>query len=372
MKIEAINLYAIQIPFQEPFRISSGEVTKTNSIIVRVITEEGQIGYGEAAPMDGDFYSNITPAQCWKMLQDLCPRLIGREFLEPKDFKEITVASPFARAAIETALWDCLAQEKKQALYSLIGSAERKVDCGLAVGIYDSIDLLLKAIEAYINRGYRRVKIKIQPGWDVVPVREVRRAFGEIPLFVDANAAYTLEDLDVFRKLDEFNLMMYEQPFAATALDEHAQLAKSVKTPVCLDEGVSDLADAKKVVELGSAQIVNIKLQRVGGFGPALDIYNICYNAGIELWCGSMPELWVGQAAGLHLATLPGFVYPADLGPSLRFFKDDLVVPFLEMDKDGQIDIPSGSGLAVEVDQDKIERLAIEKDEWYDSALRVC
>ncbi|HBG16889.1 MAG TPA: o-succinylbenzoate synthase [Firmicutes bacterium] len=364
MKVKAINMYQIQIPFQEPFRISSGEVTKSNSIIVRVTSEEGQIGYGEAAPMDGDFYSDITPAHCWQILKELCPGLIGKEFLGEDDFARLEASSSFARAAIETALWDCLAQERKQPLYNLIGGSKRRIDCGLAVGIFDSIDELLNSISRYLKGGYRRVKIKIKPGWDVEPIKAVRRSFGEIPLFVDANAAYTIDDVDVFRELDNYNLMMYEQPFGVKALEEHAELARRVKTPVCLDEGVADVSDAKRAVELGSAKIINIKLQRVGGLGPALAIYRICHRAGIDLWCGTMPELGVGQAAGLHLATLPGFVYPSDLGPSLRFFKDDLVNPFLEMDQNGQIEPPAKLGLGVEVDQEKLERLATAKEEW--------
>lgn len=370
MKIKAITMYEIRIPFQEPFRISSGVARNTNSIIVKVVTEEGYTGYGEAAPMDGNFYSQTTPAQCWEMLQVECPKLIGQKFSQPEEFAKLVLASPFARAAIETALWDCLAQERKLPLYGLLGGERRKIDCGLAVGIYDTIDELLAVIARYLERGYGRVKIKIQPGWDLEPVREVRRAFGDIPLFVDANAAYSLADLDVFQKLDEFDLMMYEQPFAAGALEEHAELSQKVKTPVCLDEGVADLADAKKVVELGSAKIVNIKLQRVGGFGPALEIQRFCYKEGIDLWCGSMPELGVGQGAGLHLATLPGFVYPSDLGPSLRFFKDDLLNPFLEMDRRGQIEVPTGFGLGLEINQEKIERLANAKACWHKSTIK--
>lgn len=364
MKITSIDLFNVRIPFQEPFRISSGEVSTTNSLIVRLQTAEGYISYGEAAPMDGSFYSKESPEYTWQCLSEFLPTLIGREFFQATDLSLSALDSYFARAAVDTALWGLVAEDKKVPLYKLIGSSKRKIECGLAVGIYDTIDQLLAAIAKYIDDGYRRVKIKIKPGWDLEPVRQVRRAFGDIPLFVDANAAYTIEDAEIFRKLDQFNLLMYEQPFAADAWDEHAELAKMVQTPVCLDEGVRTPKEAKQVIKLGSAKIVNIKLQRVGGFGPALEIYRLCKDAGIDLWCGSMPELGVGQVAGLHLATLGGFNYPTDLGPSLRFFKDDVVDPFLQMDNSGLIEVLDEVGMGLPVSQAKLECYTVRKQNW--------
>lgn len=370
MKIEAIDLYQVKIPFQEPFRISSGEVDMANSIIVRIQSTDGSVGYGEAAPMEGSFYSDETPNRCWQNLSSYLPSLLGKEINEPNDISaEVKIGSPFMRAAVETALWVCLAEERNTPLYEMLGGANKKIDCGLAVGIYDTIPELLDVIASYQEKGYRRTKIKIQPGWDLEPIREIRKAFGEIPLFVDANAAYTIDDLDVFKELDEYNLMMYEQPFAADALEEHAILAKSINTPVCLDEGVSNVDDAKKAIQLGSAKIINIKLQRVGGFAPALEIHKTCTDNGIELWCGTMPELGVGQAAGMHLATLSGFVYPADLGPSLRFFKDDVVTPLFEMDENGQFSIPKGKGLCVKIEEHKLDKFAVRKQSWRQGSL---
>ena len=364
LKITSIELLNVRIPFQEPFRISSGEVTHTSSLIVCLQTAEGYIGYGEAAPMDGTFYSKESPDYTWQCLSQFLPTLIGREFYEASDVSLKQLDSFFARAAVETALWDLLAKEKSVPLYKLLGGSKRKIECGLAVGIYDSIDELLAVIGKYIDWGYKRLKIKIKPGWDEEPVRQVRKAFGDIPLFVDANAAYSIEDAEVFQRLDAYNLQMYEQPFAADALQEHAQLAKTVQTPICLDEGVRTIQDAKTVIELESAKIVNIKLQRVGGFGPALEIYQLCHDAGLDLWCGSMPELGVGQAAGLHLAALEGFNHPTDLGPSLRFFKDDLIKPFIEMDGDGTVTIPDKVGIGFEVHQEKIDRYLVRREKW--------
>lgn len=364
MKINTIDLFNIRIPFQEPFRISSGVVSDANSLIIRLQTDEGYISYGEAAPMDGSFYSYESPEHTWRYLSEFLPSLIGKEFVKVDDFPIKSLNSSFAQAAVETALWDLVAQDKQVPLYKLFGSTRRQVECGLAVGIYDSMDELLASIAAYIERGYRRVKIKIKPGWDVEPVRQIRKTFGDIPLFVDANASYSIADLDVFRKLDEFNLLMYEQPFAANAWHEHAELANQVQTPICLDEGVKTPEEAKLIIKLGSAEIINIKLQRVGGFGPALEIYELCRNAGLDLWCGSMPELGVGQIAGLHLATLAGFNYPTDLGPSLRFFKDDLVEPYLEMDQNGLISVPDGAGMGLVVNQTKLEHYTVRRRRW--------
>lgn len=370
MKIEAIDLYQVKIPFQEPFRISSGEVDMANSIIIRILATDGATGYGEAAPMEGSFYSDETPDRCWLNLSNYLPALLGKEINEPTEIAaEVKVGSPFMRAAVETALWGCLAEEKNLPLYELLGGTNRKIDCGLAVGIYETIPELLAVIASHQEKGYKRTKIKIQPGWDLEPIREIRKAFGDIPLFVDANASYTINDLDTFKKLDEFNLMMFEQPFAANALEEHALLAKNVSTPVCLDEGIRTEMDAQRAIKLGSAKIVNIKLQRVGGFAPALEIYKTCKANGIDLWCGTMPELGVGQVLGMHLATLPGFVYPADLGPSLRFFKDDVVTPLLAMDSDGQLSIPEGKGLCIKVDEHKLDSFAVRKKSWHHDSL---
>lgn len=356
-----ISLKRVSIPLHEPFRISNGSVECKESIIIE-IRRNGLSGFGEASPMPGSFYSQETPESSWIELKDrLIPTFVSSGF----DTGQLEEASsdPFARAGLEGAWWDLRCQESGRPLCDMLGSAKRPVPSGVAIGLYDTIDELLERVNHFIGQGYRRVKVKIQPGWDVEPVRAIRERFPDVPLMVDANTAYTLEDAPVFQELDRFGLMMYEQPFAAEALEQMAELQRRVRTPICADESADSLAALEKILHLGSAKILNIKVQRVGGLTPALALCNRAAEADMPCWLGTMPELGIASVQGLHLATLPGFTYPTDVEASLRWFVDDIVQPLIEIDRQGFVHLPDGPGSGFRPDAEKLERYMMEQTE---------
>jgi o-succinylbenzoate synthase len=359
--VKNVSLTHVRVPLVEPFRISSGAVAEKDGIVVRVETDE-LVGYGESSPMAGSFYSSDTPESCLRDLrQSLVPSVIRKTFESARAASNFVAALPgsnFAKTGLETAFWDIEARRQGKPLYELLGGTAKPVESGLAVGLYDDVADMLRTIEKYLKDGYKRVKIKIERGRDVELVRAVRATFGDIPLFVDANGAYDLSDIDVFRALDEFGLMMFEQPFPGSMLQELAELQCKVRTPVCLDESLETEADVRRAMQLGSMKIANIKIQRVGGFANALSIYEICRASGIPVWVGTMPELGIGQAQGMALSTLDHCAYPTDVEASLRWFRDDIIRPVLEV-KDGCLYPPSTPGLGFEIDEEKLKRYAV-------------
>ena len=366
MIVDKITITHVRVPLVEPFRISSGSVAEKDAIVVRA--EAGDlVGYGESSPMSGAFYSSDTPESCWQELRDhLIPAVIGKSFdsaLAAAGEISAMPGSNFAKAGVETAFWDIEARRQGIPLYEILGGVNRPVESGLAVGLYDEVSDLLRRIERYLNDGYKRVKIKIERGRDIELVRAVRKSLGDIPLFVDANGAYDLSDIRVFQELDEFNLMMLEQPFPGKMLPELAELQAKVRTPVCLDESLETEEDVRRAISLGSLKIANIKIQRVGGFTRALSIYEICRKNGIPVWVGTMPELGIGQAQGMALATLSHCVYPTDVEASLRWFCDDIISPLLEV-KGGCLHPAFSPGLGFDVSDQKIERYAIARQSY--------
>ena len=362
-RIERVSLYWVQIPFLEPFRISNGSVAVKDSIVVEVADAGGVTGFGEASPMSGSFYSPETPESTWEALAArLVSGLLGSEV--GTTLPDDDPSEPFARAGLEGALWDLACRRAGEPLWRMLGSEARPIPSGVAIGIFDTIEELLERVACYVAQGYRRVKIKIQPGWDIEPVRAVRERFGDVPLMVDANAAYSIRDLPVFRELDGFGLMMYEQPLARGALEDLAELQRQVKTPVCVDESAESMETLREIIRLGAARIVNIKIQRVGGIAAAKAMHDAACAAGLGCWLGTMPELGIASAQGLHLATLPGFVYPTDVEASSRWYADDLAEPLLEIDRGGWIAIPPGQGSGFAVSRERLERYTIKKAEF--------
>lgn len=335
--IRQIALTHVRVPLVEPFRISSGAVAEKDGIIVRIDTTNGY-GFGESSPMSGTFYSSDTPESCWKELRDkLVPAVLQKEWESPLEAAAWIAAQPasnFSKAGLETAFWDLHSRSTGKPLCEVLGGASKPVESGLAVGLYDHVADLLRAIARYLPDGYKRVKIKIERGRDVELVRAVRKEFGDIPLFVDANGGYDLSDMPVFEELDGFGLMMFEQPFPGPKLEDLAALQAKVNTPVCLDESLESEQDVRRAIALGSFRIANIKIQRVGGFTRALAINEICKENDVPVWIGTMPELGVGQFQSMHLATLGNCAYPTDVEASLRWFRDDIISPLLEV-KDG-------------------------------------
>jgi O-succinylbenzoate synthase len=359
--IDRIQITHVRVPLVEPFRISSGAVTEKDGIVV-ALNSDGLTGYGESSPMAGAFYSGDTPEKSWEELCNvIAPAIVGRAFDCPQDWNAALDALPagnFTKTGVETAFWDLAAQRQNKPLHELLGGTRAQVESGLAVGLYDNIPDTMRTVERYLEQGYRRVKLKIEPGRDLEIIKAARKTFGNIPLFVDANGAYSLDHLDVFRALDEFELMMFEQPFPGPALEALAELQSQVRTPVCLDESLETPALLERAIELGSLRIANFKIQRIGGFQRALEMLNICRRHSIQCWVGTMPELGIGQAQGAALSSLRDFVFPTDVEASARWFQDDIIAPFIDV-REGLIDMPSSPGLGYQIDPAKLQKYKV-------------
>ena len=352
-------LYRVRVPFIEPFRISNGVVAEKDAILVELTTDAGIVGWGEASPMSGSFYSADTPDSSWSVLKEIVPKLLSLGALDPTRFYEVLreqPADPFSKAGIEGALWDAYANTKRKPLHELFGIERRPVGSGVAIGIFETIEELIERVSHYITEGYQRVKIKIQPGWDVEPVAAVRAQFPELPLMVDANAAYQLDDLEIFRELDRFQLMMIEQPLAAVAVAEAGELQSHLKTPLCADESAESLAALDQLISNRAARIINIKVQRVGGLSEALLMLKAARAAGLQCWVGTMPELGIASAQGLHLAMHSEFSFPTDIEASSRWYVDDCIEPAITINKRGFIEVPQGVGTGFTVSGDKVDR----------------
>lgn len=358
--VRSVALHRVRVPLVEPFRISNGVVAEKDAILIELVTEEGIVGWGEASPMSGSFYSAATPDSSWTALREqLVPALLSAAQVNPATFFEVLRkqrADQFAKAGIEGALWDVYANTRRRALCELFGIERRGVPSGVAIGIFETIDELIERVRRYVSDGYQRVKIKIQPGWDVQPVAAVRARFPQLPLMVDANAAYTIDDVHVFRELDRFNLMMIEQPLAAHAFEEAGELQSHLNTPLCADESAESATALGQLIEHRAARIINIKVQRVGGLSEALLMLEAACAAGLRCWVGTMPELGIASAQALHLAMHSAFSFPTDIEASSRWYLDDIIEPAITIDQSGFIQVPHGVGTGFKVSREKVER----------------
>jgi O-succinylbenzoate synthase len=363
ISISSIALHHVRVPLVEPFRISNGVISEKEAILVEVKTEGDVVGWGEASPMSGGFYSADTPESAWSALSgSLIPSVLNAGEIDVSSFYQQMRAHPgdaFAKAGIEGALWDAYANTLQVPLGEIFGARSRPIASGVAIGIYDHVDELLERVGRYIAAGYQRVKIKIQPGWDIEPVAAVRARFADLPLMVDANAAYSISDAELFRKLDGCNLMMIEQPLARDAHAEAGELQRQLRTPLCADESAESIPALTSLIENGAARIINIKVQRVGGLSEARLMLAAARAAGLECWLGTMPELGVASAQGLHLATLDGFTYPTDIEASTRWYVDDVIAPMIVIDVRGYIRLPEGPGTGYRVERKKVELYAV-------------
>jgi O-succinylbenzoate synthase len=357
----------VRVPLREPFRISSGEVADKEAVLVEATTRDGVTGWGEASPMSGSFYSADTPESAWAALRDeLVPLALEGPVDPAAFFRRLATlpGDPFAKAGVEGALWDAAARAAGRPLCELLGGSPRAVPSGVAIGIYDRVEDLLDRVGRYVAEGYRRVKIKIEPGWDLEPVRAVRERFPAVPLQVDANAAYSLDDAALFEELDRFGLTMIEQPLARGADAEAAELQRRIRTPVCADESAESLEALERIVALGAARVVNIKVQRVGGLGEALRMHARALEAGLSCWVGTMPELGVASSHGLHFAARGGFAFPTDIEASSRWYVDDVVEPAIAIDEHGYVHVPAGAGAGYEVSRAKVERFTVASERF--------
>lgn len=363
ISIKSVVLHRVRVPLHEPFRISNGVISDKDAILVEVKTENDVVGWGEASPMSGGFYSPDTPESAWSALSaSLIPSVLNAGEIDVSRSYEQLRSHPgdaFAKAGIEGALWDAYSNSVQVPLGELLGARPRPIPSGVAIGIYDHVDELLERVARYTAEGYRRVKIKIEPGWDIEPVAAVRARFPDVPLMVDANAAYSISDAELFRKLDGYSLMMIEQPFARDAHVEAGELQSQLRTPLCADESAESMTALASLIENKAVRIINIKVQRVGGLSEAGSMLAAARAAGLECWVGTMPELGVASAQGLHLATLDGFTYPTDIEASTRWYVDDVIAPMIEIDERGYIHLPTGPGTGYDVVREKVEKYAV-------------
>ncbi len=352
MIIERIALHLIELPLVSPFETSFGCKVTRPCILVETYAE-GLVGWGECPVFAQPLFSYETIETAWWMLHEvLAPALLGKRIDSPADmlphFRSIR-GHPMARAAMEASLWDMAAAAQGVSLTTLLGGSRSQVAVGISLGIEPTIDALLAQVDAAVQHGYQRVKLKIKPGWDVEPVRQVRERWQDVLLQVDANAAYTLDDAAMFQELDHYNLLLIEQPLHYDDLVEHARLQQTLATPICLDESIQSFHHARWALDSGACGIINIKIARVGGMSAALQIHNMCHERDIPVWCGGMLETNVGRAANLALASLPQFVLPADISASRRYYHRDIAEPDFVLNPDSTVTVPTAQGLGVQV-----------------------
>jgi O-succinylbenzoate synthase len=364
--IQQIILREIRLPLKEPFESSSGVETDRRILLVELHDRSGVVGWGECVALAAPNYTSEMIDTAWITIRDwIAPRVVGREFNAPSEVHPVLdkniLGHSMAKAAIEMAAWELAATLENLPLATLLGGIRNKVGTGIALGIQPSPDVLVERAKTAIAEGYQRVKVKIQPGADIQYVRALFAAVGsDADIMVDANGAYSLEDGDHLRKLDEFGLSMIEQPLGCDDVVRHAKLQKELFTPLCLDESITSLERAEDMVELKSGRIINIKPGRVGGFGPAIAIHDFCQAEGIPVWCGGMLESGIGRAHNVALASLPNFVLPGDLSPSARYWEQDIVTPEWTMDAKGFVRVPlDRPGMGVGVDTARVDALTV-------------
>ena len=366
MKIESVHLRQIRLPLVHFFETSFGRTTQRDIILVEV-KGEGGTGWGEVTAGENPFYNEEWTAAAWLILREYAiPRVLGRDLRNACDVAPLTAhirGHQMARAGLEAAVWDLEARLEGMPLWQKIGGgARREIPCGVSIGIQDSVPQLLEKIAHELAAGYQRIKMKIKPGWDVDVIRQVRERFPAIKLMADANSAYTLADAAHLKKLDEFYLMMIEQPLAHDDIIDHAELQAKLETPICLDECIRSAHHAEQAIKLRACGIINIKLGRVGGFREARAVHDVAQAAGIPVWCGGMLEAGIGRAHNVALATLPNFVLPGDVSASKRYWARDIIRPEVETTPRGTIEIRDGAGFGYEIDEDYIHEITVREE----------
>ncbi len=359
MKIERLELRLLELPLVHFFETSFGRIDDKHFIIVRVDSNGGS-GYGECVADNDPYYSAETNETAWHVISEfVAPRILGVAFAHPGEIFAALKAirgHNMAKAAVEMAAWDLYSRQRREPLWRVLGGIRDRIASGVSIGIQPSLADLAANVERELSAGYRRIKIKVKPGWDVEPVRMIRERFGSIPLMVDANAAYAAGDAEHLARLDEYGLMMIEQPLDYDDIADHARLQRRLKTPICLDESIKSARAAHEAIEAGACRIINIKPGRLGGFGESIRVHDLCAARGIPVWHGGMLESGIGRAANIHLSTLANFTLPGDVAASSRYFEPDLIDPPIEVAGDGTIAVPVDHGLGVVIRADCVER----------------
>jgi O-succinylbenzoate synthase len=365
VKIDRIELRLVRLPLVHFFETSFGRVYDKTFILVRMLGD-GLEAWGESVAEETPYYSAETNDTVWHIITEfLGPTLLRLDVAHPREvfpaFRAVR-GHNMAKAALEMAAWDLHARRESLPLARVLGGTRTRIASGVSVGIQDSLDQLAAKVRTELDAGYRRVKIKVKPGWDLEAVRMLRERFGDIPLMVDANAAYTLADADHLAGFDAFNLMMIEQPLDYDDVSDHARLQRRLETPICLDESIHSPRIARDAIDAGACRIINIKPGRIGGFAESIAVHDLCAERGVPVWHGGMLESGIGRAYNIHLSTLPNFSLPGDVAASRRYFVPDLIEPPIEVGSDGTIAVPTAPGIGVAVDLDRIAHATLRSE----------
>ncbi|MDF9558108.1 o-succinylbenzoate synthase [Bacillus tropicus] len=368
MIVKEIILRRIKMRLKAPFTTSFGTFQDKEFLLLEAKDENGISGWGESVAFHSPWYNEETLKTNWHMLEDfIIPSILNKEIEHPQEvFERLSYIrkNNMAKSTIEGAMWDLYAKQKGIPLAVALGGEKKAIEVGISIGIQEKVDDLLQLVDEYVNEGYKRMKIKIKPGWDVEVIREVRKQFPHVPLMADANSAYRLKDIERLKELDEFDLMMIEQPLAPDDIVDHAQLQREILTPICLDESIHSYEDARKAIELGSCKIINIKIGRVGGLTESKQIHDLCQEQGIPVWCGGMLESGIGRAHNIALTTLSNFILPGDTAASSRYWERDIIEPEVVV-KDGMITVPERPGLGYEPSREMIQRFTVYEKKYF-------
>lgn len=364
MRIDRLELRLLRLPLVRPFQTSVGR-TNSRPFVLVIVDSDGTRGYGECVADADPYYSSETTETAWHIIGDfLAPLVLGTRVDHPRDVYPAMAGvrgHNMAKAAVEMACWDAYARQAATPLCRLLGGARSAIPAGVSIGIEASHERLAERVALELAAGYRRVKVKIKPGWDVDVIDSIRTRFGTIPLMADANGAYTLSDAEHLARLDAYGLMMLEQPLAYDDLRDHACLQRRLRTPICLDESISSLRAGRDALDLGACRVVNVKPGRLGGLRESIALHDLCVSRGVPVWHGGMLETGIGRAHNVHLSTLPGFTLPGDVAASHRYYDPDLIEPPFEVAADGTIAVPDGPGIGVNVIADRVERATLRK-----------
>lgn len=359
MKLSSITLRLMKAPLKRPFKTHLETVREREVIIVEARDQDGVIGYGEAVPFSSPWYTEETVKTCFHMLEDfLIPKTLSFDLKHPNELAGLWSGirrNAMAKSALEQAIWDLYAKQEGIYLGKLFGGERTEVDAGVVIAS-DHLEEALRQIEECLAVGYRRYKIKINPSNDLEYLTQIRRVYPDIPLMVDANSAYTLEDTSHLQKLDDFKLMMIEQPLGHDDIVEHSMLQKQLQTPICLDESINSFHDAKSALMLESCGVITIKMAKVGGWSEAVKIHNLCLEHEVPVWCGGMIEFGISRAHNLALATLKGFTIPGDISSSSRYWESDIIHPEINV-KNGIIQVPDEAGIGFAIDERRLTEL---------------
>jgi len=365
VKIAAVEMRLLQMRLLRPFRTSFGVQQDRYPLLLR-LELDGLSAWSECVAGEGPWYSSETIDTAWEILRKyLIPAVRGRELAAVEDLERLMLpvrGHRMAKAALEMAFSVALAEASDRSLAAWLGGSRSTVETGVSIGIQANVDALLALIEEHLHQGYRRIKIKIEPGWDIDVIAAVRARYPEITIMADANSAYELDDAPRLRELDRYGLLMLEQPLTAGDLFDHAVLQAQLATPICLDESIEDARQARQAIQIRACQVFNIKPGRVGGFAESRRIHDLAQQAGMPVWCGGMLETGIGRAANVALATLPNFTLPGDLSASDRYWAEDIVDPPFRLLRGGLITVPYQRGLGVDVKLDMVDRLTVRRE----------